>query len=111
LIVTVPSVSYEVLLSNNTKITIKNPSELPNLSKINEILEPWVSLEIITPKEYIGSVMELVANYRGNYIDTKFIDEKRAMLIYEAPLSSILVDFYDQLKSKTAGFASLSYEF
>ena len=111
LIVTAPSVSYEVTKTNGEELLVANPSELPEPNYIEEIREPWVKVEILVPVEYIGAVMTLVAERRGLSINMNYLDETRCNLIYEIPLASIVVDFYDQLKSLTSGYASLSYEF
>jgi GTP-binding protein LepA len=109
LIITSPSVSYKVNLKNNKTIIIYSPSDLPDRSKILTVEEPWVKLDIICPKSYLGSVMELLKNYDGVWKDTQYINPERIILKYEAPLSMIIVDFYDQLKSVSSGFASMSY--
>ena len=109
LIITSPSVSYKVNLKNQKTISIYSPSDLPDRSKILTVEEPWVKLDIICPKSYLGSVMELLKNYDGVWKDTQYINPERIILKYEAPLSMIIVDFYDQLKSVSSGFASMSY--
>lgn len=108
--VTAPSVAYRVSLRDGSEITVTSPQELPDPSKINHIEEPRVTLDIIVPKEHLGSVMQLVAKKRGDYIGTEYLGE-RAILHYEIPLVSLLVDFYDKLKSVSAGYASMNYEF
>ncbi|MFH0905580.1 MAG: translation elongation factor 4 [bacterium] len=110
LITTTPSVSYQVKLNNNEEKIIHNPTELPDPGTYKEIAEPWVRLEIVSPSEYLGAIMQLVQGKRGVQIDVKYLDVNRALLIYEIPLSNIVVDFYDQLKSATSGYASMSYE-
>ncbi len=109
LIITSPSVSYKVNLKNQKTISIYSPSDLPDRSKILTVEEPWVKLDIICPKSYLGNVMELLKNYDGVWKDTQYINPERIILKYEAPLSMIIVDFYDQLKSVSSGFASMSY--
>jgi GTP-binding protein LepA len=122
LIVTVPSVAYQVDLKGGDRITIKSPSELPDMSKVERILEPWVKVDIVTPKQYIGGVMGMVVDKRGVYktmeyltgSETSAVDDvagARVIMHFEAPLSAILVDFYDRLKSVSSGYASLNYEF
>jgi GTP-binding protein LepA len=111
LIVTAPSVSYEVSTSRGEELKVSNPSELPDPSYIQEIREPWVKVEILLPVDYIGSVLKLLNDRRGISKDIKYIDETRANIIYEIPLSSIVVDFFDNLKSISQGYASMSYEF
>lgn len=111
LIVTAPSVSYEVVKAGGEVITIANPSELPEPNHIQEIREPWVKVEVLVPTEYIGAVMKLLQERRGLNKNMDYLDANRVNLIYEIPLSSIVVDFYDHLKSISSGYASLSYEF
>jgi GTP-binding protein LepA len=111
LVVTAPSVSYEVLGADGEVKKIDNPSELPEPNHIDEIREPWVKIEVLVPTDYIGPVMKLLQERRGISVDMNYLDETRVDLIYEIPLSSIVVDFYDALKSITSGYASLSYEF
>ena len=98
LIVTAPSVSYQVRKNNGDEITIANPSELPQPAHINVIREPWVKVEILLPVDYIGAVIKLLEDRRGISKNLVYIDEKRANVIYELPLASIVVDFYDELK-------------
>ncbi|OGJ43829.1 elongation factor 4 [Candidatus Peregrinibacteria bacterium RIFCSPLOWO2_01_FULL_48_20] len=111
LIVTAPSVSYEVLQSDGTELRISNPSELPEPNYVQEIREPWMKVEILVPKEYIGAVMKLLNERRGLSKNVQYLDEQRVNVIYEIPLASIVVDFYDELKSISSGYASMSYEF
>ena len=111
LITTSPSVIYKVHKTDGTVIDLYNPSELPALQEISFIEEPMVKAEIFTPKEYVGNIMEICQNRRGIYIDMKYLDETRVTLIYEMPLNEIIYDFFDNLKSKTKGYASLDYEF
>lgn len=111
LIVTAPSVSYQVIKNDGTMITISNPSELPQPAHVATILEPWIKVELLTPKEYMGALMQMLADRRGVSKNVSFLDENRVNLHYEVPLASIVIDFYDELKSLTAGYASMSYEF
>jgi len=111
LITTSPSVVYKITLHNNEVEFIENPSKFPDRSKIKSIEEPIVKASIITPSEFIGPVMELAKQKRGCYINLEYLSEIRATLHYEFPLSEIIIDFYDQLKSVTKGYASLDYEF
>jgi GTP-binding protein LepA len=111
LITTSPSVSYEVLKTNGEIITISSPAELPEKTEIAEIREPFTKLEVVSPGKYIGNIMELVQSKRGVYKNTSYLDEERAVLSYECPLSEIVTDFYDRLKSTTSGYASVNYEF
>lgn len=111
LITTTPSVSYEIEKTNQEVIYISSPSELPEKTEIKEIREPFQRLEIVTPTEFIGNIMELVQSKRGIFKSTSYLDEKRVILTYECPLSEIVTDFYDRLKSVSSGYASVNYEF
>ena len=111
LITTSPSVIYKVHKTNGEVLELYNPSELPQPTDISYIEEPFVSAEIITPKEFVGGIMEICQNRRGIYIDMKYLDTNRVTLIYELPLNEIIYDFFDSLKSKTKGYASFDYEF
>ncbi len=109
---TAPSVEYEVLMINNEVITVDSPAELPDDgSKIVEIREPWMNIEIITPTDYYGPIMELVTKRRGIYKSQEYPAPHRVQLNFEIPLSEIIVDFFDELKSRTKGYASLDYQF
>lgn len=110
LIATSPSVIYEVTLTDKSVITVENPSNLPDRAKILEIREPYIKTNIFVPNEYVGSVMELCQEKRGNYINMEYIDPKRVNIHYEIPLSEIVYDFFDKLKSYTKGYASFDYE-
>jgi GTP-binding protein LepA len=109
LLATAPSVEYEVILRGGQKLVIDNPADMPSPGDIDEILEPWVHLNVITPSRYIGSIMELVTGRRGIYHEMIFLDENRVQLKFDMPLGELIVDFYDQLKSRTQGYASLDY--
>ena len=111
LITTSPSVIYRVHKTDGTVIELYNPSDLPPQTEISYIEEPMVTAEILTPKEFVGNIMEICQNRRGIYVDMKYLDENRVTLIYESPLNEIIYDFFDQLKSKTKGYASFDYEF
>lgn len=111
LITTSPSVIYRVHKTNGEMIELYNPSELPPPNEISYMEEPMVTAEILTPKEYVGGIMEVCQNRRGNYINMKYLDADRVTLIYEMPLNEIIYDFFDTLKSKTKGYASFDYEF
>ena len=111
LITTAPSVIYKVYKTDGTNIELYNPEELPTSQEISYIEEPFVTANILTPKDYVGNIMELCQRRRGIYIDMKYLDENRVTLIYEMPLNEIIYDFFDNLKSKTKGYASLDYEF
>lgn len=110
LISTAPSVIYNVILMNNKKITIDNPSLFPEVQKIKAIEEPFVKTIIMTRERYVGSLMELCQNKRGIYKNLEYIDEKRRILTYELPLNEIVFDFFDRLKSISKGYASFEYE-
>ncbi|MFH1457068.1 MAG: translation elongation factor 4 [Patescibacteria group bacterium] len=112
LMVTIPSVAYKVTDNKHhiAKI-IHSPQELPNSNLTEEIQEPWVKISIVTPQEYLGGIMELASEKRGDYLNTEYLSEKRIILHYELPLTSLLTDFYDKLKSVSSGYASLNYEF
>lgn len=109
-VATTPSVSYEIVLNNGQKKNIYSPSEFPTTDRIKEVREPWVRLAIFTPKEYLGAIMKLLQSRRGIYIKTDYLSPEKIEIFYEVPLSEIIVDFYDKLKSISSGFASLSYE-
>lgn len=109
LVVTNPSTDYHVNLSSGEELDIKSASDLPDPSKISDILEPWIKGEIIVPKDYLGQVIQLIISKRGRQNNLSFIDE-RALVSFEAPLANLLTDFYDQLKSVTSGYGSFNYE-
>ncbi len=110
LITTAPSVSYIVTKTNGDKLTIDNPTALPNPSEIDYIEEPIVKARLYTPPEYVGPIMELCQGKRGVFVDMSYIDPTRVQLIYRMPLNEIIYDFFDSLKSRTRGYASLDYE-
>jgi len=109
LIVTNPSTDYQVVLSNGEETDIKSAGELPDVSRIKEIREPWIKGEIVLPQIYVGPVLQLVVGKRGRQKNLSYIDE-RAVIGFEAPLANLLTDFYDQLKSITSGYGSFNYE-
>lgn len=109
LVVTNPSTDYQVTLKDGEEVDIKSASELPDVTKVTEIREPWIKGEIVVPSEYIGSVIQLIVNKRGLQKNLSYIDE-RALISFEAPLANLLTDFYDQLKSVTSGYGSFNYE-
>lgn len=111
LVVTVPSVAYQVKQKNSKQITIHNPQALPSPEAIDQVLEPIMNLDIFSPKDYLGAIMQLVAQKRGIYLNTEYLDENIAVLHYHIPLTALLVDFYDKLKSVSSGYASINYEF
>jgi GTP-binding protein LepA len=109
LVVTNPSTDYKVTLVKGDEIAIKSASDLPDVTKITEIREPWINGEIVVPKDYIGAVIQLIVSKRGLQKNLSYIDE-RALISFEAPLANLLTDFYDQLKSVTSGYGSFNYE-
>ena len=111
LITTAPSVIYKVYKTNGEVIELYNPEDLPASQEISYMEEPFVTANILTPKEYVGNIMDLCQRRRGVYIDMKYLDENRVSIQYEMPLNEIIYDFFDNLKSKTKGYASLDYEF
>jgi GTP-binding protein LepA len=110
LITTAPSVVYHVYLTDGSRVEIDNPSKMPTPDRIDHIEEPYVKASIIVPKEYVGPVMELCQEKRGVFKDMQYLDATRTTLVYELPLSEIVYDFFDRLKSSTKGYASLDYE-
>ncbi len=110
LVTTAPSVSYKVCLTDGTEQMIDNPTKLPPVSSIEHIEEPIVHAEVFTPPEYVGDVMGLCQDKRGVFIDMTYLDTKRVKLTYEIPLNEIIYNFFDTLKSRTRGYASLDYE-
>ncbi|MBX3064290.1 MAG: translation elongation factor 4 [Anaerolineae bacterium] len=111
ILATAPSVEYQVALRNGEEMVIDSPAQLPDESTILEIREPWMKISIFTPDRYIGPIMELVTSKRGKYISTEYLDKVRVLLTYSLPLSELVTDFYDRLKSMTQGYASLDYSF
>ncbi|HRY36377.1 MAG TPA: translation elongation factor 4 [Candidatus Magasanikbacteria bacterium] len=114
IIITVPSVAYKITKSDGKEITIHSPQEMPDPSHISSVTEPWMKLDIITPKDYVGNVMGLISERKGRYINTQYLStgtDQRAMLHYEVPLASLITDFYDKLKTVTSGYASMNYEY
>ncbi|NDJ53242.1 MAG: elongation factor 4 [Chloroflexi bacterium] len=111
ILATAPSVEYQVMMTSGEMLLIDSPAQLPDPSLIDEIREPWMRIQIYTPTDYIGAVMELVAKKRGEYISTDYLDRTRVSLNYTIPLAELIVDFYDRLKSVSRGYASLDYQF
>jgi len=111
LVITTPSVIYRVMLKNGDILDIDNPMKLPNAGEIEEVEEPYVRAYIITPKSSIGNILELSESRRGAYVSTEYLDEDRVQIVYDIPLSEVIVDFYDRIKSVTRGYGSLDYEF
>lgn len=110
LIATAPSVIYHCYLTDGSEVIIDNPAMMPAPQVIDHIEEPYVKASIMTPSEFVGAIMELCQNKRGEYVDIEYIDDTRRNVIYEVPLSEIVYDFFDKLKSSTKGYASLDYE-
>jgi GTP-binding protein LepA len=110
LITTAPNVAYRIVLSNDEVREVKRPSDFPDQEKMIKIEEPFTEVTIITPKEYIGKIMKLAESKRGDFVDMIYISMDRVELKYILPLSEIIVDFFDQLKSISSGYASLDYE-
>lgn len=114
IVITVPSVAYRVVKSNREEIIVHGPQEMPDPSHIAETTEPWMKLDVITPKEFVGNVMGLISERKGRYINTEYLStgsDQRADIHYEIPLASLITDFYDKLKTVTSGYASMNYEF
>ena len=111
IIATSPSVIYEVVLSDGSTIMVDSPSKMPDPGKISKVLEPFVKANIYVPSEYVGSIMELCQDKRGIYKNISYLDETRVNVMYELPLSEIVYDFFDKLKSYTKGYASFDYDF
>ena len=110
LIATSPSVVYEVILTDGSKILVDSPTKMPKRELVSKTLEPYVKTSIFTPSDYIGPIMELCQDKRGTFINMEYLDEQRVTIYYEIPLSEIVYDFFDKLKSFTKGYASFVYE-
>ena len=110
IITTSPTVPFKVILTDDSELLVDNPTKFPDVVKINSILEPMVSATIITPREYLGSLLTLCQDHRGTQTDMNFLDENRVILKYKLPLSEIITNFYDKLMSLSAGYASFDYE-
>jgi GTP-binding protein LepA len=110
-IFTAPSVEYQILLRDGTEIVIDSPADLPDEGEIAEIREPWMKIQIFTPTEFYGTVMDLVTKKRGIFIEQEYPTANRVQLTFEIPLGELIVDFFDQLKSRSRGYASLDYQF
>jgi GTP-binding protein LepA len=110
LITTAPSVIYHVIMTDGTEIKVDNPSNMPDPQKIDRVEEPYVKATMMAPNDYVGPIMEICQEKRGNFIDMQYLDETRVSIVYEIPLSEIVYDFFDQLKSSTKGYASFDYE-
>jgi GTP-binding protein LepA len=110
LLATMPSVEYEVTLTDGTVIPVHSPNDMPDPARVAEIREPFIRASILTPKEYVGQIMELCQERRGDHAGMHFLSPERVQLTYDLPLAEIVLDFFDQLKSRTRGYASLDYE-
>jgi GTP-binding protein LepA len=110
-VATAPSVEYQIIKTDGQELTIDNPHDLPPENEVEQILEPWMTLSIFTPAEYIGQVMELATNRRGLYQTMEYLDATRVLISFHIPLIEIVVDFFDKLKSLTRGYASMDYSF
>ena len=111
IIFTAPSVEYQVTLTDGTELVIDSPADLPDPSRIEEIREPWVRIEVFTPTEFIGAIMDMATRRRGEFIAQDYLDQRRVLLSYKIPLSEILTEFFNELKARTRGYASLDYHF
>jgi GTP-binding protein LepA len=110
LLATAPTVEYDVTLTNGEEVVVHSPSDMPDRAEIASIEEPYIRATILTPKEHVGAVMELCQERRGTHVDMTFLSQERVQLHYDLPLAEIVLDFFDQLKSRTKGYASLDYE-
>ncbi|HEX6582155.1 MAG TPA: translation elongation factor 4, partial [Thermoleophilaceae bacterium] len=110
LLATAPTVEYDVTLTNGEELVVHSPSDMPDRAEIAAIEEPYIRATILTPKEHVGAVMELCQERRGTHVDMTFLSQERVQLHYDLPLAEIVLDFFDQLKSRTKGYASLDYE-
>jgi GTP-binding protein LepA len=110
LLATMPSVGFEVTLTNGEELEVHAPSDMPDPARIAEVREPYIRASILTPKEYVGQVMELAQERRGEHAGMHYLSADRVQLTYDLPLAEIVLDFFDQLKSRTRGYASLDYE-
>lgn len=110
LVVTNPSTDYQITMNNGDEVDIKSATDLPDVAQIAQIKEPWINGEAVCPKDYVGSVIQLVSSKRGLYKNVSFVDAQLALVSFDAPLANLLTDFYDQLKSITSGYGSFNYE-
>ncbi|MBN1964004.1 MAG: elongation factor 4 [Anaerolineae bacterium] len=111
ILATAPSVEYEVLLRSGETINIDSPADLPDEGVIAEVREPWMKIQVFTPQDFIGPIMELVTGKRGEYVSMEYLDTVRVLLSYRMPLAELIIDFYDRLKSISRGYASLDYQY
>ena len=110
LIMTAPSVIYRIIKTDGNEVQIDNPSQMPDSTEIDQVLEPYVKATIMVPSDFVGAVMDLCERKRGNFITMDYLDEYRVNIVYELPMAEIIFDFFDTLKSNTKGYASLDYE-
>jgi GTP-binding protein LepA len=110
IIFTSPSVSYQVTRIDGSEIVVDSPAVLPPENEVAEIREPWLRLQVFSPVDYIGPIMELVTRRRGEFGRMEYLDQQRVLLLFEMPLIEVIVDFHDQLKSRTRGYASMDYQ-
>ncbi len=110
LVTTIPNVEYRVKLTNGDKLSVENPSKMPDRGRIESIQEPYVRVHIVSPSEYIGGIQKLCHDRRGEYLNLEYLDTERVELRYDIPLAEIVLDFYDKLKSVSRGYAALDYE-
>ena len=111
LIASAPSVEYRVNLTNGRgSVAVDNPALMPNAGDIETIEEPWVRVGVVTPSQYIGPLMDLSSTHRGTFVDMQYLDPQRVLMTFEMPLAELIVDYYDQLKSRSQGYASMDYE-
>jgi GTP-binding protein LepA len=111
LIATAPSVEYEIVLTDGSTVLIDSPADLPDESRVETVREPWMRIQVFTPETYYGTIMDLVTRRRGIYVEQEYPAPGRVLLTYDIPLAELIIDFYDQLKSRTRGYASLDYQF
>jgi GTP-binding protein LepA len=110
IITTMPAVEYHVYLKDETMVKVENPSRLPDVGSYDRIEEPYIKAQIFTPKEYVGSIMKLSEEKRGNFINMDYFDEQKVTLHYEFPMGEVMFDFYDRLKSISQGYAGFDYD-
>jgi GTP-binding protein LepA len=111
LVITAPSVAYQVVLTSGEELEIYRPADLPDPSFIDEVREPWMTVQVITPNDYLGSLMEIFRRKRGNFLLTETLDTRRVLLTFEVPLAEMVIDLHDRIKSATRGYASMDYAF
>jgi GTP-binding protein LepA len=111
LITTTPNVEYHVFQTDGAMVPVRNPADMPDVMRIDHVEEPYVAASVILPAEFVGTVMELCQGRRSDFVDMKYLSPERVEMHYQLPLGEIVIDFFDQLKSRTRGYASLDYEF